>query len=572
MISQESMMKKKLENMHLKERIDYGYRKVITMMLISGLLSVVIIGILFANMMHYVENVNVADQAVKICRINVNAAARNIREMALNEDTSSYDNYEQTVKRLLSEVDSELQILKKTEVLSDENYEEYATALSDWGEIGYSIIEEIKNGNDENATDAILNNCTPALNKVVEIAIKLDELTDEASSETVRNMVVCTVAGFVVIIVCLVFAFTLTQKTSKRVLETILEPLHAIEDVAMELTEGNLHSTLEYHSDDEIGKLAHSMRKSIRILGTYVDDIDRSMKLFSEGNFDVHPEVEWRGDFVGILNSFMAFQASMAGTIKGIQNVSNEVSGAAEQVASSSNDLADGATNQAAVVEELTATVTGVSEQVEKNSQSAKEISVKVDELGNAISESNGKMHEMVDSMHEISEASKEIDKIITTINEIASQTNLLALNASIEAARAGEAGKGFAVVANQVNVLADQSAQAAKESATLIETSVKAVEKGMVIAGQTAAQLEEVAENSKVITTEVTNIAETLETQTTEIKQINEGIEQINDVVQTNSATSEECAAASQEMSSEAESLREMIRKFKVAEDKKTV
>ena len=572
MISQESMMKKKLENMHLKERIDYGYRKVITMMLISGLLSVVIIGILFANMMHYVENVNVADQAVKICRINVNAAARNIREMALNEDTSSYDNYEQTVKRLLSEVDSELQILKKTEVLSDENYEEYATALSDWGKIGYSIIEEIKNGNDENATDAILNNCTPALNKVVEIAIKLDELTDEASSETVRNMVVCTVAGFVVIIVCLVFAFTLTRKTSKRVLETILEPLHAIEDVAMELTEGNLHSTLEYHSDDEIGKLAHSMRKSIRILETYVDDIDRSMKLFSEGNFDVHPEVEWRGDFVGILNSFMAFQASMAGTIKGIQNVSNEVSGAAEQVASSSNDLADGATNQAAVVEELTATVTGVSEQVEKNSQSAKEISVKVDELGNAISESNGKMHEMVDSMHEISEASKEIDKIITTINEIASQTNLLALNASIEAARAGEAGKGFAVVANQVNVLADQSAQAAKESATLIETSVKAVEKGMVIAGQTAAQLEEVAENSKLITTEVTNIAETLETQTTEIKQINEGIEQINDVVQTNSATSEECAAASQEMSSEAESLREMIRKFKVAEDKKTV
>ena len=514
MMSQESMMKKKLENMHLKERIDYGYRKVITMMLISGLLSVVIIGILFANMMHYVENVNVADQAVKICRINVNAAARNIREMALNEDTSSYDNYEQTVKRLLSEVDSELQILKKTEVLSDENYEEYSTALSDWGKIGYSIIEEIKNGNDENATDAILNNCTPALNKVVEIAIKLDELTDEASSETVRNMVVCTVAGFVVIIVCLVFAFTLTRKTSKRVLETILEPLHAIEDVAMELTEGNLHSTLEYHSDDEIGKLAHSMRKSIRILGTYVDDIDRSMKLFSEGNFDVHPEVEWRGDFVGILNSFMAFQASMAGTIKGIQNVSNEVSGAAEQVASSSNDLADGATNQAAVVEELTATVTGVSEQVEKNSQSAKEISVKVDELGNAISESNGKMHEMVDSMHEISEASKEIDKIITTINEIASQTNLLALNASIEAARAGEAGKGFAVVANQVNVLADQSAQAAKESATLIETSVKAVEKGMVIAGQTAAQLEEVAENSKVITTEVTNIAETLETQ----------------------------------------------------------
>ena len=570
MFSQKSRMNKKLENMRLKERISYGYRKVIIMMLISGLLSIVIIGVLFANMVHYVDNVNVADQAVKICRMNVNAAARNIREMALNDDTSTYDSYKETVENLLTEVDSELKILKGTGVVSDESYEEYSSALSDWGNIGYSIMEEIRSGEKEKAIDAILKECTPALNKTVEIAIQLDEVTDEESSHAAIMTFIFTVAGFLGIITCLIFAWALTKKTSKRVLETILEPLHAVEDVAKELAEGNLHSTLEYRSDDEIGRLAHSMRKSIRILGSYVDDIDRAMKLFSEGNFDVQPEVEWKGDFVGILNSFMSFEESMADTVKGIQRVSDEVSSGAEQVASSANELADGATNQAAVVEELTATVSGVSEQVERNSQSAKEINGRVEGLGNAISESNGKMHEMVDSMHEINDASKEIDKIIATINEIASQTNLLALNASIEAARAGEAGKGFAVVANQVNVLADQSAQAAKESAALIETSVKAVEKGMMIAGQTAEQLEKVAESSKVITNEVANIAETLETQTTEIQQINEGIEQINDVVQSNSATSEECAAASQEMSSEAENLREMIQKFKVAKFEK--
>ena len=567
MSSQKTTTKKKLENMHLRERINYGYNKVIMMMLISGLFSIVVIGVLFANMVHYVENVAAADEAVKICRINVNASARNIREMALNEDTSSYDGYEQTVKKLLTEVDSELKILKKTGAISNENYEEYATALSDWGNIGYSIMDEIKNGDREKAVDAILNDCTPALNKLVNIAIKLDEETDQLSDRSSRTTFIFAIAGIVCIFVCLTFAWTLTRKTSKKVLETILEPLHAVEDVAKELTEGNLHSTLEYHSEDEIGSLAHSMRKSIRILGSYVDDIGRAMKEFSEGNFDVKPEVEWKGDFVGILDSFMQFEKSMAETIKGIQTVSNEVSSAADQVASSSNDLAEGATNQAAVVEELTATVEGVSEQVEKNAKSAKEISNRVDELGDAISESNGKMREMVDSMHEINDASQEIDKIIATINEIASQTNLLALNASIEAARAGEAGKGFAVVANQVNLLADQSAHAAKESAELIETSVKAVEKGMVIAGQTATQLEDVAESSKAITGEVTNIAETLETQTVEIQQINQGIEQINDVVQSNAATSEECAAASQEMSSEAESLREMIRKFKVAD-----
>ena len=571
MLALKNMVKKKLENMHLQERINYGYRKVINMMLISGLFSIVVIGVLFANMENYIENVTAADQAVKICRINVNAAARNIREMALNDDTSAYDGYEQTVEKLLAEVDDELKTLKKTGVVPDADYEEYASALSDWGTLGYSIIEEIKNGDREKAIDLILNDCTPALNKLVQIAIKLDDLTDKVSNRAVRTTFIFTGAGIVCIIVCLVFALVLTKKTSKKVLDTILEPLRAVEDVAKELTEGNLHSTLEYHSEDEIGSLANSMRKSISILGSYVDDIDRAMKLFAEGNFDVQPEVEWKGDFVGILNSFMMFEESMAETIKDIQNVSNEVSSSAEQVASSSNDLADGATNQAAVVEELTATVAGVSEEVEKNSQSAKEISGRVDELGNAIAESNGKMHEMVASMNEINEASREIDKIIATINQIASQTNLLALNASIEAARAGEAGKGFAVVANQVNQLADQSAQAAKESAALIETSVKAVEKGMVIAGETATQLEGVAENSKMITEEVTNIAETLETQTAEIQQINEGIEQINDVVQTNSATSEECAAASHEMSNEAENLREMIRKFKVAKFEKT-
>lgn len=558
---------KKIENMKLKERIAYGYKKVIIMMLISGLLSIMAIGILFANLINYVEKINATDIAVKMCRVDVNAAARNVREMALNDDTSSYDDYENTITSLLADVDAQLKIIKETGVVSDEDYKEYATTLSDWYDISSSILDEIKSGDQKQGTEDILTKCTPALNKLVDLALKLDDITDIASDKAVKKTIICAITGIICIIFFLTLAWVISKKISKKVLSSILEPLHAIEDVAKELTEGNLHSMLEYHSEDEIGRLAHSMRKSIRILGSYVDDIDRAMKLFSEGNFDVQPNVEWKGDFIGILNSFMAFEESMADMVKGIQGVSNQVSGGAEQVASGATELADGAMNQAAAIEELTATVENVSEQVKQNSNAAGEISTKVENLGSDILENNNQMHEMVNSMLEIKDASVQIDKIIETINEIASQTNLLALNASIEAARAGEAGKGFTVVANQVNQLADQSSKAVKESSALIKTSVNAVGKGVLIAEETARQLEKIAEDSKTITEEVSGIAETLADQTTEIQQINEGIEQINDVVQSNSATSEECAATSQEMSGEAERLRNMIREIKVAE-----
>ena len=228
------------------------------------------------------------------------------------------------------------------------------------------------------------------------------------------------------------------------------------------------------------------------------------------------------------------------------------------------NTNTDNVAKEVELIAEKTDELTGYTKDMKAHAQSMESVArTNMESTDRKVSE----ILEVLQKAIEDSNSVKQVNSLTNDILNIASQTNLLALNASIEAARAGEAGKGFAVVANQVNILADQSAQAAKESAALIEASVQAVEKGMNIAEQTASQLEEVAENSKVITKEVTNIADTLETQTSEIKQINEGIEQINDVVQTNSATSQECAAASQQMSSESENLSEMIAKFKISD-----
>ena len=375
--------------------------------------------------------------------------------------------------------------------------------------------------------------------------------------------------GIVIIVAFVGLAIFFSKMLGAKIVQAIIEPLIAIEKVTKEIVAGNLHCEIDYHAKDKIGELAHDLRKSVSILASYVDDISNSMDEFSKGNFAVKPQVEWKGDFKGIRDSFIAFEESMSSTVKGIQQVADKVANGSEQVSESSMGLAQSSTEQAAVTEELTATITSISEQVAQNARNAEEISDKVKNLGGEIVIGNEKMQEMVQSMNEISDASKEIGKIIATINDISAQTNLLALNASIEAARAGEAGKGFAVVADQVSVLAAQSSEAAKESSQLVETSVKAVEKGIVIVDDTAKQLENVVSGSNLITSEVNEVAQALSAQNDSFEQINEGVEQINNNVQNNSATAQECAAASQQMRSQAANLDGLIRKFKVAKFK---
>lgn len=560
-------MREKLRKMKLNDRIKHSYVMVIKMMIATGIVAVICLGLLDLRFNDYVRGAQKTDTAVKVSIINIDNAARNVREMALNDDKATYSTYKKNFETELKDSQEQIDIIKSTNIIDESLYNDYVKALNDWATVGYDIINQIENGDIAGAKNKIHNVCTPALNNLTSIADKMDDVTEKETNNAVALCNIVAIAGVAVIIIFIILAAIISGRIGDIIVELIISPIKDVEKVADDLAEGNLHTELTYYSDDELGFLADSLRSSIKTLDSYVSDISRAMKQFSNGDFNVHPEVDWKGDFKEILDSFMTFEMSMTDMVKNLQNVADQVSEGSDQVAESSTELAQGATNQAAAVQELTASLTSVYDRVSQNSQSAKDVSGEVGQLGIQLDSSNGKMNEMVDSMKEINRSSNEISKIIETINEIASQTNLLALNASIEAARAGDAGKGFAVVADQVAVLAAQSADAARESALLIESSVKAVENGMVIANDTAVQLGGVVENSRAIVGKVNGIAEALDAQTEAIKQVNEGVEQINDVVQTNSATSEECAAASQQMNSQADNLKQLISTFKVAD-----
>ena len=276
-------MRERLNQMKMKDKLNFGYSIVIIMMVVLGILSMVGLAVLYGNFNSYISGVQKADTAVKMCRIDVNVAARLVREMVLEEDISTYESYQEQVEGQLSDIDSELESLKQTGVVEDALYEEYVDVLHTWEDIGRRVIEETMAGNREEAIELILTECSPALEDVVDAAKNIDEATDIAKQAAVRKSLYTAILCGVMFFILLAAAVVLAVKIGKSIVNSILEPFEEIKNVAGELAAGNLHSNLEYHSKDEIGDLAHSLRKSIRTLGAYVDGVCISVAECSGG-------------------------------------------------------------------------------------------------------------------------------------------------------------------------------------------------------------------------------------------------------------------------------------------------
>lgn len=450
-------------------------------------------------------------------------------------------------------------------------FSQMQTAVNKYFEIESEVQGMAEGGNTEERAAAqrkAFDEMAPAYEEAYK---QMEAIMDSKTTTGTKlgNVLSITVYAVVVAIVILVIiGMIIALKLGTSVAHGIAEPLDELAERFDKFSKGDLESEFPtYDGPDEVGDMMKAGKEMSRVLCGVIQDLKQALVGLAAGDWTVtshYPEM-FIGDLAAIAQGMHTTIDKMNEALHNINEVSDQVSIGASGLAEAAQSLAEGATDQAGAVEELQATIASITETVNHTAEKTKESYEQAQEYSEKADASRGEMEKLMEVMGRINETSQQIGNIISEIEDIASQTNLLSLNASIEAARAGEAGKGFAVVADQIGKLADQSGKSAVDTRRLIEGILLEIEDGNNVAGHAAGSIAEVVEGVNQIAGTVSMLAQISSEQAESMGQVEIGINQISEIVQSNSAAAEELSATSEEMLAQSETMTNLEKQFKL-------
>lgn len=555
-----------MKNLKISQKLLVAFGSIVAMLLIVSILVVSTLGSL-GNIIDEFNNEDVKGIYY------VDEVTASLQEMAKNllhaaGDSTNSDNVakyfgeaEQCYFSIIDNLEN-LKPLKEVEAASVSTIEDSCENV--W-RIYEKFVVLVNDGNVIESVNAYDTELMPEILDIISATSKIRSDILAATESDYDSAHRHALIGRIVVIIASIIAIALAICMGTYITKSINSGITQIQKAALEMAEGSFDSVITYDSHDEIGDLANSMRRMEAIMRGIITDIDYMLEELAAGNLCVQSKDEghYVGMFSDIHNAMLKFIDHLNVTMQKITTSSDQVASGSEQVSLGAQSLSQGATEQASSVEELAAEINIISNVVKSTAEKANSATESTNDAVKKLSAAKDEMGALAEAIKEISETSEATTKIIKTIEDIAFQTNILALNAAVEAARAGAAGKGFAVVADEVRNLAGKSAEAAKNTTTLIESTVSAIEKGRALADKAVEEMDLTVSASQKVYDINQEISSDSKSAAESVTNITTNVEQISSVVQNNAATAEQSAAASEELSGQSQILKELTAKF---------